>query len=56
MQSLEEPDYEKRESFVRTDLDLINADVTLPWPPRSPDVTPLGVFSLKCSEFKNIGL
>ena len=44
VQSLEDPDYEKRESFARTDLDPINADVTLPWPPRSPDVTPLGFF------------
>ena len=44
VQSLEDTDYEKRESFARTDLDRINADVTLPWHPRSPNVTPLGIF------------
>ena len=30
VQSQEDTDYEKRESFARTELDLINADVTLP--------------------------
>ena len=32
VQSQEDPDYEKRESFARTKLDLINPDVTLPCP------------------------
>ena len=44
VQSLEDPDYEKRESFARTDLDLINADATFPWLSPYPDVTPLGIF------------
>ena len=43
VQYLEDPDYERRESIATSDLDLINADVTLPSPRRSPDVTPLGI-------------
>ena len=60
MFNLEDPDYEKRESFARTVMDLINADVTFPMVPQSPDVTPLGFFfglcKIKSIKVRDIGM
>ena len=54
VQSLKVPDYEKSESFARTVMDLINADVTFPWPPRSPDVNPFDFFSFGLCKIKTM--